>query len=112
MATYYFIIPTPAEPLLASYANAWEQQSQGLKALVGGIYTPTQEPITQNILVSNRVSEYFSVFENNFKIHSTFGFFLVADENQITPEIWALMQANGVQKMNLEEFTQFKQSLT
>ncbi|MGL4222790.1 MAG: hypothetical protein ACRCSS_19390 [Shewanella sp.] len=112
--THSYVVPTSAEQLLEAHVLTWEAANEGKKAIVVGIYTPSNltEP-NNNMRMLGRIAETVQdIFGGAvLKIHALKGFCLRADSNQITPEIWALMQSVGVVRYTNEEYIQFYQNL-
>jgi hypothetical protein len=109
----YYVIPTDKEGLLKQYVEQWEASNLDMYAIVVGIYgQPVSEE--QNGLVHNigRVAKVSDTVAHPLggvvKVRQTFGFCLVAD--YIAPEMWQVMQDNGVVRYTKEEYEQFIQA--
>jgi hypothetical protein len=112
--THSYVVPTSAEQLLEIHVLTWEAANKGSVAIVRGIYIPSDlTELNNNKRMLGRIDETTRDFfiGTVSKIHALTGFCLRADSNQITPEIWALMQSVGVVRYTNEEYLQFYQNL-
>lgn len=106
----YCVIPTEKETLLEQYVQGFEQQTN-LTAIVAGIHVLSNVQENEVWRMLGRIRETVNAFGTMYALHTMYSFVLLADEEQLNPEIRALMEQNNVQIMSEEEFETFKKTL-
>lgn len=103
-------LPLQNLELLEAYVANWEAQNEPLRAIVEGVYKPSTMQMVNTYVMLDRVPETLQdpITQAVSELH---GFCLVADHDQVTPEIWELIASLGVVFESSDEYLKFCSTL-
>lgn len=106
--TKYIFIKRELAPILGQAITKWQAQNEGYKAVLVGCYQDTLDEPNQNEILG--IKEFFT--DSFLKINrKLIGFFVSADDNQLTPETWAQVSQIGKIFETAQEVIEFQNAL-